>query len=197
MTTSRTGKPIIIADYDTSWPVRFEAERDAINAACGRDEFVAIEHVGSTAVPGLAAKPIIDMMPGVRSLASVTQKFIGGLAGLGWEYVPEYERSDPRWGEGMPGRRYFRKDERGERAFHMHLVEVDSDFWITHLLFRNHLRTHPDDMHAYAEVKRGIAREFNQMIGESRNFHFDYTERKSAFITSVMAKARARHTATP
>jgi GrpB-like predicted nucleotidyltransferase (UPF0157 family) len=194
VTTSRAGKPIVIADYDPTWPARFEAECDRIVAACGPDVFVAIEHVGSTAVPGLPAKPIIDMMPGVRSLADVTPGRVRRLEGIGWEYVPEYERDDPRWGDGMPDRRYFRKDERGERAFHMHLVEAGSEFWTTHLLFRDWLRAHPEDMRAYAEVKRCIAREYNTLPEGSRNVNLDYTENKSDFIASVMAKARAATT---
>ena len=68
MVTSNAGKPIVIAEYDASWPMRFEAERALMYATCGRDAFTVIEHVGSTAVPELAAKPIIDIMPGLRSL---------------------------------------------------------------------------------------------------------------------------------
>jgi hypothetical protein len=106
--TSRTGKPIVIAEYDPAWVPRFEAERAMILRACGPDAFVRIEHVGSTSVPGLAAKPIIDIMPGVRSLEGFAAH-IEKIVALGYEYVPEYER-DTAAGPGMPFRRYFRKD---------------------------------------------------------------------------------------
>ena len=68
MTAWSTGKPISIVDYDPDWPRKFERERDLVVWTCGASVFVAFEHIGSTSVPGLAAKPIIDMLPGLRSL---------------------------------------------------------------------------------------------------------------------------------
>jgi len=117
-----TGKRIVIADYDPAWPAKFEAERDLIVRTCGAGAFVSIQHVGSTSVPGLAAKPIIDMMPGVRSLDDAPP-LVPLLESIGYEYVPEFEHDTPS-GPGMPFRRYFRKDANGERAYHLHMVEV-------------------------------------------------------------------------
>ena len=187
MTTSRTGKPIVIADYDPAWPRRFETERELIRRACGRDPFVAIEHVGSTAVPGLAAKPIIDMMPGLRSLDDAPP-LIPPLERIGYEYVPEFER-DTASGEGMPFRRYFRKDVAGERAFHLHMVATDSDSWRRHLLFRDWLRTHPDDAAAYAALKRRVAAEYNARLTPTSDINVGYTDRKSEFIEGIIAAA--------
>ena len=82
--TSRTGKPIVIAEYDPIWPQRFERERMEIVRACRAAAFVRIEHMGSTAVPGLAAKPIIDIMPGVRSLDDAPA-LVQRLARIGYE----------------------------------------------------------------------------------------------------------------
>jgi GrpB-like predicted nucleotidyltransferase (UPF0157 family) len=191
--TSRTGKPIVIADYDPSWARRFEEERAMIYGVCGRDAFVRIEHVGSTAVPGLAAKPIVDIMPGVRSLDAFAP-CIGQLESLGYEYVPQYERPMPELNDpGMPFRRYFRKDIDGERAFHLHTVEVASAFWRDHLMFRNYLRAHPDDARAYADLKRALADTYNRTtLADNVNINLGYTEFKSELIGEIMAKARAR-----
>jgi len=191
--TSRTGRPIVIADYDPAWVRRFEEERAMIVRACSRDAFVRVEHAGSTAVPGLAAKPIIDIMPGVRSLDAFAPN-IERLAALGYEYVQRYEQPIPELNDaGMPFRRYFRKDVDGERAFHLHVVQTDSAFWRDHLIFRNYLRTHPDDARAYADLKRELAGAYNRsMLAQGVDLNVGYTEFKSEFIGSVMAKARER-----
>ena len=191
--TSRTGKPIVIAAYDPSWVRRFEEERAMIYRACGRDAFVRIEHVGSTAVPGLVAKPIIDIMPGVRSLDEFTAS-IPEIEALGYEYAPETERPDPELNDpGMPFRRYFRKDVDGRRAFHLHTVEVASEFWRDHLMFRNYLRVHPDDARAYADLKRTLADTYNRtMLADNVNINVGYTDFKSDLIEEIKAKARAR-----
>jgi GrpB-like predicted nucleotidyltransferase (UPF0157 family) len=191
--TSRTGKPIVIADYDPAWARRFEDERAMIYRACGRDAFVRIEHVGSTAVPGLAAKPIIDMMPGVRSLDAF-MPLVPLLEAMGYEYVPEYERPMPELNDpGMPFRRYFRKDIDGVRAYHMHTVEYGSEFWRDHLLFRNYLRVHPYEARAYADLKRKLAGTYNAtMLAGNVNVNIGYTDYKTEFVERIKAEARAR-----
>src|SRR5581483_6891552 len=154
--------PITIADYDPSWPAIFLAERDLIYATCGRDAFVRIEHIGSTAVPGLAAKPVIDIMPGLRSLDDAPP-VIEALQTIGYEYVPEFEH-DTASGPGMPFRRYFRKDRDGRRAFHLHMVAASSDFWRYQLRFRNWLRYRDEDREAYARLKHELAERFNERL---------------------------------
>lgn len=189
--TSRTGKPIIIADYDLAWPRRFAEERAMILRACGDDAFVRIEHVGSTSVPGLAAKPIVDIAPGVRDLAAFAPH-IKTIEALGYQYVPEFER-DGAAGPGMPFRRYFRKDIDGVRAFHMHVVQTDSDFWRDHLRFRNYLRSSPDDARAYADLKRSLADRYNAtMLAHGVDVNIGYTGYKTEFIEGVLARATAR-----
>jgi GrpB-like predicted nucleotidyltransferase (UPF0157 family) len=185
VTTSCTGKPIVIADYDPAWPRRFEAERELIVRTCGRAPFAATEHVGSTAVPGLAAKPIIDIMPGLRSLDDAPP-LIPPLKRIGYEYVPEFEQTSAS-GEGMPFRRYFRKDLDGERTFHLHMVATDSEFWRRHLVFRDWLRAHPED--AYAALKRSIAVEYSARLTPTSDINVGYTDRKSEFIEEIIAEA--------
>jgi GrpB-like predicted nucleotidyltransferase (UPF0157 family) len=183
-------RPIVIVDYDPAWKELFEYERAMLVRACGEDAFTRIEHVGSTAVPGLAAKPIIDIMPGVRSLDAFAP-LIAKVASLGYAYVPEFER-DTAAGPGMPFRRYFRKDVDGERAFHLHCVEHGGEFWRDHLLFRNHLRFHNDDLQAYAALKRRLAGDYNRtMFEQGIDTNIGYTDRKTELIEQIKAKARA------
>ena len=104
--------------------------------------------------------------------------------------MPEYERPNA-FDEGMPFRRYFRKDVNGERAFHMHVVEVDGDFWRTHLLFRDFLRISPTDADEYGRVKRRVAAEYNATMTAESNTNLGYTDKKSDCINAIMAKARA------
>jgi GrpB-like predicted nucleotidyltransferase (UPF0157 family) len=187
--TSRTAKPVVIVDYDPAWPARFERECAEIVRVCGASSFVRIEHMGSTSVPGLAAKPIIDMMPGLRSLDDAPP-LIPRLESIGYEYVPAFERPTAS-DEGLPFRRYCRKDVDGERAFHLHMVEVTSEFWSTHLLFRDFLRISPDDAREYERVKRALAAAYNASLTRESDFHLEYTQRKSECIDLIMKKARS------
>src|SRR5574341_240211 len=119
---------IVIADYNPRWPAMFEAERARILESIG-EWLVDIEHVGSTSVPGLAAKPVIDMMAAVSSLDNA-RNIIEPLSALTYDYVPEYEVE-------LPDRRYFRKGRRGSEGdkYHLHVVELGSPFWRRHLAF--------------------------------------------------------------
>lgn len=190
MGSSNRGKAIVIADYDPGWVAKFEAAREAMFVACGRDAFVAIEHVGSTAVPGLAAKPIIDMMPGLRSLDDAPP-IVARLVALGYQYVPQFEQDTPS-GPGMPLRRYLRGDDGdGRRAYHVHMVEHGGDFWTRHLLFRDYLRSHPEAAEAYAQLKRELAAGFNATITATSDINVGYTDRKTEFVEDIVARARA------
>src|SRR3990172_6646682 len=167
--------PVVIVEYDPRWPTLYEAEASAILGAIGH-VIVALEHVGSTSVPGLGAKPIIDILAGVRILADAAQ-CVEPLQGLGYEYVPEYEPE-------TPGRPYFRKGPPAGRTHHLHLVEHGGEFWMRHLLFRDYLRAHPEAAHAYYRLKKELAAKF----GSDRD---GYTEAKTEFIRSVEMQARA------
>jgi GrpB-like predicted nucleotidyltransferase (UPF0157 family) len=93
--------PIIIAEYDSAWPGMFDREREAVRAALGK-LVLKVEHIGSTAIPGLPAKPIIDLLVGIRSLAEARARAIEPLVQLGYVYIPEYES----W---LPDELFFRK----------------------------------------------------------------------------------------
>jgi GrpB-like predicted nucleotidyltransferase (UPF0157 family) len=168
---------IIIADYDPQWPILYEEEEARILGVIG-DKVVAIEHIGSTAVPGLGAKPIIDIMVAVRHLADADE-CIEPLQSIGYEYVPEYEAS-------IPKRRYFRRGSQ-EAHRHLHIVERRSDFWERHILFRDFLRAHFEIAQQYYQLKKELAAKF----GSDRDA---YTDAKMSFIESVVAEARASKT---
>jgi GrpB-like predicted nucleotidyltransferase (UPF0157 family) len=169
------GGRVIVVDYDPRWPILYEEEKDRILGAIGH-LVVAIEHIGSTAVPGLGAKRIIDIMGAVRQLADA-EECIGPLQRIGYEYVPEYN-------EIIPERRYFHKGPAEARTHHLHMVGLTSDFWERHLLFRDFLRTHPEEAQRYYELKKELAARF-------RSDREGYNDAKSSFIESVVAEAQA------
>jgi GrpB-like predicted nucleotidyltransferase (UPF0157 family) len=172
---------VIIVDYDPRWPDRFEAAAAAIRGACG-ERLVGIEHVGSTAVPGLPAKPIIDLMPLVARFEDGAA-CVEAMTALGYEYRGEF---------GIPGRHYFVRNESGQAEDerpqeHVHMLVAGSDEAERHLLFRDYLRTHPERRDAYAILKRALALRH----GEDREA---YTAGKTAFVQATLAlAARWRH----
>jgi GrpB-like predicted nucleotidyltransferase (UPF0157 family) len=154
---------VIIVEYDPRWPQRYEAEKTRLLAAVG-DLTLAIEHIGSTAVPGLAAKPIIDMLAGVRDRAAADE-CVARLQALGYDDVtPE---DDPEWfyclGRGAPS------------EYHLHIAKHPSAHWDRHIAFRDHLRADPQALREYGEMKKRLAAQF----GRDRA---GYSEAKSAFI---------------
>ena len=166
--------PIVIETYQSQWPELFNLEAAVIHSLIG-SYLTVIEHIGSTAVPGLAAKPIIDMLIGVKNLADAPD-FIPPLQNLGYVYVPEHEAD-------LPERRYLYKQDHGKDTFHLHMVEPQSDFFSRHIAFRDYLRTHPEAVADYAALKIRLASEF----GSDRA---GYTDAKSDFIRSIERKAR-------
>jgi GrpB-like predicted nucleotidyltransferase (UPF0157 family) len=170
--------PVIIVNYDPRWALMYEEERARILTAIGR-HLVGIEHVGSTAVPGLAAKPIIDIMPGVRTLADAAH-CVAPLRALGYDDVPAREAQ-------IPERRLFRKGPRGAESHHLHMVEVTSAFWERHILFRDYLRAHPDIATEYAALKHELAVRY-------QNDRDGYTDAKTSFIQAIEERARRERT---
>lgn len=170
--------PVVIVDYDPKWPILYEEEKARIHGVIGH-AVVAIEHIGSTAVPGLGAKPIIDIMVALRRLADA-EECVEPLQSIGYEYVPEYN-------DIIPERRYFHKGPAEARTHHLHMVELTSDFWERHMLFRDFLRTHPEEAQQYYDLKKELA-------GKYRSDREAYTEAKTAFIESVVDKARTEET---
>jgi GrpB-like predicted nucleotidyltransferase (UPF0157 family) len=176
---ARVSPPITvrIVDYDPKWPAKYAEERAQVLKAAG-EWLVDIQHVGSTSVPGLAAKPVIDMMAAVETLEDA-KNIIEPLAALGYSYVPEYEVELPR-------RRYFRKGRRGSDGdkYHLHVVEPGGEFWCRHLAFRDYLREHPEAVREYALLKRRLAIEHGTDVD-------GYTDAKTDFIRGIETKAAA------
>jgi GrpB-like predicted nucleotidyltransferase (UPF0157 family) len=165
---------VIVVEYDPSWPRRFEEEKARLLVVVG-DQIEDIQHIGSTAVPGLGAKPIIDIQVSLRDLVLV-QKCVGPLESIGYEYLGEY---------GVPGRHFFHKPARrpfSERTHHLQIVEKGGEQWRKVLLFRDYLRAHPEVSQQYHLLKKGLVSRF----GADRD---GYTEAKTAFVRSVLEKA--------
>lgn len=169
-------RQVKIVDYNPKWPILFEDEKSLILDAIGHI-IARVEHIGSTAVSNLGAKPIIDIMVAVNSLKDA-EKCIKPLQKLGYEYIPKHEVS-------IPERRYFRKGKPPkEQHYHMHMVELKSWFWKKHLLFRNYLRNNPEAAQEYLNLKERLALNY-------RSGREGYTEAKTSFIESIVAKAEA------
>jgi GrpB-like predicted nucleotidyltransferase (UPF0157 family)/predicted acetyltransferase len=164
-------EPVYVVDYDPDWPAQFAAERARIVSALG-DAAVAVEHIGSTAVAGLPAKPIIDIMAGLRR-APLGRERIVAVTRLGYDYRGEF---------GIPGRQYFRRGR--PRTHQLHVVQHGSALWESHLLFRDHLRAHPSEAERYAALKLELA-------GRFRESRASYSEAKGAFIEQVVARKPA------
>jgi GrpB-like predicted nucleotidyltransferase (UPF0157 family) len=169
-------KRLVIVAYDAHWPEVYAQEKAAILRAIG-PRLVAIEHVGSTAVPGLDAKPIVDVMAGLPSLADA-EGCIAPLEALGYHFVPEVMRD-------LPDDRYFERwtdgYEQGIEIAHLHLTEYNSAFWREHLLFRDFLRAQPQTAAAYEQLKRGLAQSTSGPA---------YVYAKTTFVQSVLAQGR-------
>jgi GrpB-like predicted nucleotidyltransferase (UPF0157 family) len=162
--------PIEVVDYDPRWPSTFETLRAPVAGALG-DLVSAIEHVGSTAVPGLAAKPIIDIDVLLKSAADLPLA-IGRLASLGYVH---------RGDLGVPGREAFATPS-GLPAHHLYVCPQESQQYLHHLALRNYLRAHPSEAAAYGNLKRSLAACF-------RDDRTSYIEGKSEFIESLLRRA--------
>ena len=167
---------IVVADYDPNWTTLFEQERIRIAKALGSFALV-IEHIGSTAVPGLPSKPIIDLLVGVPSLEEAKERCIEPMEELGYIYMPDYAT----W---LPGELFFRKGPPGPWTHHVHLMEPTYPRWEARLVFRDYLRAHPEAAQAYANIKRALAASAIDDIEA-------YTTGKHTFVKDTAEKARA------
>ncbi len=163
---------IRLVPYDPDWPGRFAEEYRVLAAIFSGVEAV-IEHIGSTAVPGLAAKPVIDIMVGLTTLTDAEDR-IGLLRSAGYQYGAEHETD-------IPERRYFRKPIAPPRTHHLHCVVHGSRDWLRNLAFRDTLRQRPSVAAEYSALKAALA----LSVGKA-----EYTRRKTPFIESVLAKER-------
>ncbi len=165
-------KQVFIADYDPAWPRSFQQIAQQLRGLCG-PLLQSVEHVGSTSVPDLAAKPIIDAMPGVRSLEDA-DACVPLLVAAGYRYIAKHE-------DVFPQRRLLALDT--APVCHLHMVVIGSSFWNEHLAFRDALRADPETKRRYAELKRRLALRFSHDRGS-------YTDAKGAFIRGVVERSR-------
>lgn len=161
---------IELHDHDPSWPARFAEECDRL-IALFPGTFIEIEHIGSTAIPGLPAKPIIDILAGVESMA-VAESLAGPLCRSGYTTSAEFNAS-------LVDRKWFMRWHAGHRTHHLHVVVHGSSIWHEHIRFRDILRAQPDVARRYAEFK-------SQLAAKHAADREAYTEAKADFVRSVL-----------
>jgi len=165
---------IEIAPYDSSWPERYEVEAAHLRTVLA-PFLKRIKHVGSTAIPGMAAKPIVDVLAGVDSDAVAQDIVAPRLMRRDYEYFWRTDGPDPyAW--------FIKRGVHAERTYHIHVVDLESPMW-ERLLFRDFLRQHPDRAHTYLELKLELAKAHT-------NDREAYTRGKTEFIMAVMREAR-------
>src|SRR5262245_57477550 len=163
---------IRVVPHDSDWSHQFELERGRIEAALG-ELVVALHHIGSTAVPGLLAKPIIDILLEASDLVELDQR-TRDVEALGYEAKGEF---------GIVGRRYFRRDdERGVRTHQVHAFALGNEHTVRHLAFRDYMIAHPEIARMYGALKERLAAHHPNDIGA-------YSEGKDRFVKEHEAKA--------
>ncbi len=167
--TSQSG-PVEVVDYDQQWPARFEAYAEDLRRALGTVA-VRVDHIGSTAVPGLAAKPVIDVQVSVADVAAL-DLYKPGMETIGMLHRPHPEEREER--------EFFRPP--GRRVVHVHVVRSGSPEERRHLLHRDYLRAHPAAAREYGELKRRLAERF-------RDARQDYQEAKGPFLQAMSVEA--------
>ena len=166
--------PIVIEPYSDDWPRRFAEERDVLEAVLRPWLAGPIEHVGSTAVPGLAAKPVIDIMAAVHGLEA-SRPALSSLAPLGYLYAA-YRTETMHW---------LCKPSAEVRTHHLYLVPMGSQLWKDRITFRDRLRSDSALADAYASLKRDLARMYP-------NDREAYTDAKQPFVEMVLGECSHR-----
>lgn len=172
MSNMSVDEPVELVAYDAAWPSRFAREHRRLRARIGCP--ATIEHIGSTAVPGLAAKPIIDIMIGVDP--AHVDAVARAIVAAGYEDLGE---------AGVPGRRYLRR--RAARAYNVHVVELGGQLWRDNLAVRDYLRRHPRQAARYAEAKRHAIASAPTLLA--------YSDGKAAFVEDLVRRSRAARAA--
>jgi len=161
-----------VVPHNPQWRDAFEAEAKHVAAALG-ENVVAIHHIGSTAIPNIYAKPVVDLLVEVRDITEADGQS-SAMESLGYEVMGEY---------GIPGRRYFRKDnQEGIRTHNIHAFEAGSAEVERHLAFRDYMIAHPVDAQRYSELKRKLAEKHPQSMD-------GYMDGKDGFIKEIDRKA--------
>jgi len=163
---------VVVVEHDPAWRDEFEEESQRIARVLG-DRVLRLHHIGSTAIPGIFAKPVIDLLMEVENIVELDANS-GAMEGLGYESMGEF---------GIPGRRYFRRNNAvGDRTHQVHAFESRSPEIIRHLAFRDYMIAHWSEAQAYGDLKRNLAREFPEDIQ-------GYMKGKDPFIKEHEARA--------
>ena len=165
-------KTVVLVPHRAEWKELYKREEKLIRAALG-DLAPAIEHIGSTSISGIEAKPIIDIMVGVGVLSDL-EKAIPALEAIGYEYRGE---------QGIKGRPFFRKGTATTSSHHLSVVELGGEVWIKHIAFRDYLREKPEAARRYGELKKNLAAGF-------RHNREAYTDGKTAFVEEILRAAK-------
>lgn len=166
-------RDITVVPYQSGWKDRFKQEADLLCGALG-EKALQIEHIGSTSIPGIDAKPIIDIMIAVESLTQAPE-LVPVLESLGYEH---------RAHDTIPERLFFVKESAPEhRTHHLNLAQKDSGFWKNQIAFRDYLRTHPQVAAEYVDLKKRLAEDY------ARTKQLD-PEGKTEFVSRVLELAQ-------
>jgi GrpB-like predicted nucleotidyltransferase (UPF0157 family) len=161
-----------LVPHNAAWAEAYEGERARIQAAIA-PHILDVQHVGSTSVPGIVAKPIIDIAVGVQDFEAA-RVCIAPLEALGYTYHGEH---------GIPGRHYFTRGD--PTLYHVHMHETTSRAWGNLVLFRDYLLQHPDEARAYEALKGSLAEQY-------RDDRRAYTDGKATFIEGILELARCK-----
>ncbi|NET02508.1 MAG: GrpB family protein [Sphaerospermopsis sp. SIO1G1] len=166
-------RKVEVVSHDPDWKNNFLAESQNIQIALS-ENLVRIHHIGSTAIPGIYAKPIIDILLEVREIEEVDIKN-SDMEILGYQVMGEF---------GIPNRRFFRKqNQAGIRTHHVHAFEIGSVHIERHLAFRDYMISHPQDAHQYSKLKRELAQKYPHDIDS-------YIDGKNDFVKEKEIKAK-------
>lgn len=173
MTVGLKRGTVNVVPYKKKWTDEFEKEKARIVEVCG-GKVVAVEHIGSTSVPGLAAKPIIDIAVGVTRLKDA-EKLLKPLSKIDYHFYKKFQRQ----------RLFVAKGPDENRTHYLHVMRHKGAKWNNDQLFRDYLRAHPEEVEQYAKLKTALAKKY----ADDRQ---GYADAKTAFIKSIITKAQGK-----
>ncbi len=175
---------VAIVPYDPEWPRLFEDESRFLWGKLPKSLVLRIQHFGSTAIPGLAAKPIVDILVEVSSLEETKKQIVPILESEGYDYFwrPTVGSPDDYYAW------FIKRNSEGKRTHHIHMVEADSTMWVA-LYLRDYLREFPDEAKRYGELKQSLSEKYTKD-------RVAYMEGKTDFVVSLTERAKRYYSAT-
>jgi len=164
---------VCLEEYNPQWRVLFDEEKVRLKELLG-NQLIGVEHVGSTSIPGIKAKPILDLMIAIKDLNDWAW-LKESLSKLGYEFRKDYRETQEHI--------LFVKGPEENRTHYLKATEFNSDFWVEHILFRDYLINNPEYLNQYQELKEKLFKEYN---GDRE----PYTKGKEEFIKMILARAR-------